>query len=186
MLDMINLSMALKATIFKADLNISDLDRHYYHSHNLTIAQHPSENDTRMMVRLLAFALNAHENLVFTKGLSTQDEPDLWQKSLSDEIELWIDLGNPDEKRIRQACGKAKQVIIYNYAGNSSEVWWQQIQPKLNRFSNLSVINIAEEHLESLSHMTRKQMSLTITIQDSELFISDESNSVQIEIKKRY
>lgn len=177
--------MALKATIFKADLNISDMDRHYYASHSLTIARHPSETDVRMMVRIVAFALHASENLTFTKGLSTQDEPDLWQKSLSDEIELWIDLGNPEEKRIRQACGKAKDVVILTYGGNSSDVWWQQSQSKLDRFSNLTVLNIPDEPLETLSQMTNKSMELTVTIQDGDVFINDHITSVQLSVEKR-
>ncbi len=177
--------MALKATIFKADLAISDMDRHYYDNHSLTIARHPSESDLRMMVRVLAFALNAHEQLSFTKGLSTQDEPDLWQKSLSGEIELWIDLGNPDEKRIRQACGKAKQVIIYNYGGNSSDVWWQQTQSKLTRFDNLSVVNLTSEDMDALSAMVNKTMTLNITIQEGDMFVSDDANSVQVAAVRR-
>lgn len=172
--------MALKATIFKADLNISDMDRHYYNSHSLTIARHPSENDTRMMVRLLAFALNAHEDLTYTKGLSTQDEPDLWQKNLSDEIELWIDLGNPDEKRIRQACGKAKAVTIYNYGGNSSDVWWQQTSSKLDRFKNLSVYDIDYDSVEQLSVFVDKTIQLSISIQDGELYISNDQHSLSV------
>jgi len=177
--------MALKATIFKADLAISDMDRHYYDNHSLTIARHPSESDLRMMVRVLAFALNAHEQLSFTKGLSTQDEPDLWQKSLSGEIELWIDLGNPDEKRIRQACGKAKQVIIYNYGGNSSDVWWQQTQSKLSRFNNLSVVNLTSEDMDALSAMVNKTMTLNMTIQEGDIFVSDDANSVQVAASAR-
>ena len=104
--------MALSATIYKVELTISDMDRHYYETHKLTVAKHPSETDRRLMVRLLAFALNAHENLEMTKGLSTDEEPDIWQKSLSDELELWITLGMPPEKTLRQSCGKAGQVAI--------------------------------------------------------------------------
>jgi len=96
--------MALKSTIYKADCQIADFDRDYYQPHNLIIALHPSETEERMMARLLAFVLNAHEHLQFTKGLSSEDEPDLWQKSLTDNVELWIDVGMPDEKRIRKAC----------------------------------------------------------------------------------
>ena len=113
--------MALSATICKADLNIVDMDRHYYQQHSLTVAQHPSENDERLMIRLLAFALHADEFLSFTKGLSTDDEPDLWQKSLSGEIELWIELGLPSEKRLKKACGRAQQVILYTYGTGSAE-----------------------------------------------------------------
>jgi len=102
--------MALNATIFKAVLQIADMDRNYYRDHALTIARHPSETDERMMVRLLAFVLHAHEALSFGKGLSADGEPDLWQKDLTGAIELWIDVGQPDEKSIRKACGRAKQV----------------------------------------------------------------------------
>ncbi|HXH71658.1 MAG TPA: YaeQ family protein, partial [Mariprofundaceae bacterium] len=116
--------MAINATIFKAEVQITDLDRHYYADHQLTIARHPSETDSRMMVRLVAFAFHAGEALQFTRGISTEDEPDLWQKSMSGEIELWIELGQPDEKRIRKACGRARKVIVYTYQQRSGEAWW--------------------------------------------------------------
>src|SRR5512147_3279852 len=105
--------MALKSTIFKAELQISDMDRNYYGSHSLTIARHPSETDERMMVRLLAFALHANEGLAFGRGLSTDDEPDLWQRDLTGAIRLWIDVGLPDEKLLRRACGRADEVVVY-------------------------------------------------------------------------
>ncbi|MGD8913837.1 MAG: YaeQ family protein, partial [Candidatus Thiodiazotropha sp.] len=129
--------MALKATIFKAELQVSDMERGHYQTYDLTLARHPSETDERLMVRLLAFALNADEALSFTKGLSTEDEPELWLKSLSGEIELWIELGQLDEKRLRRACGLAKQVIVYLYAERSAAVWWSQQQEMVRRFSNL-------------------------------------------------
>ena len=129
--------MALKATIFKAELQIADMDRNYYHDHALTIARHPSETDERMMVRLLAFALNADEALVFGKGLSTDDEADLWRKDLTGAIELWIDVGQPDERRIRRACGRARRVIVYSYGGYGAAIWWNQVGGELARTKNL-------------------------------------------------
>lgn len=107
--------MAISSTINKLALNIADMDRHYYQTHDLTLAQHPSETDFRFMIRVIAFAANANAQLCFSKGLADEEEPELWQKSLTDEIELLIDLGQPDEKRIRKACGRSKQVIIYTY-----------------------------------------------------------------------
>jgi len=104
--------MAIKSTIFKAEIQITDMDRNYYNDHALTIARHPSENDERMMLRILTFALNGSDSMAFSKGLSSEDEPDLWQKNLSDEIELWIDLGQPDEKRIRRACGRDGKGVV--------------------------------------------------------------------------
>lgn len=109
--------MAPKATVYKAQLQIADMDRGYYHDHNLTLAQHPSETDARMMLRLLAFALNASDSLQFSKGLCVDDEPELWQKSLSDEIELWVEFGQSDEKWVRKACGRSKQVQLFAYGG---------------------------------------------------------------------
>lgn len=172
--------MALKASIFKISLDISDMDRHYYQSHSLTLARHPSETDLRMMVRVVAFALNAHEDLAFTKGLSTQDEPDLWNKSLSDEIELWVDLGQPDEKRIRQACGKAKQVLIYGYQNRQAGPWFKGIEASLGRFNNLKVVQIPSEQAEALETLVSKNMSLQVSIQDGEVFISNEDTQLSV------
>ena len=174
--------MALKATIFKTTLQIADMDRHYYHDHRFTIARHPSETDERMMVRLLAFALNANEQLTFTRGLSTEDEPDIWQKSLSDEIELWIDLGQPDEKRIKKACARSGRVIIYCFSDRSSPIWWRQIRGKINRFSNLSVIYLQAEATRKLTTMVDRQMQLQYSIQDSEVWVSNGEESVEIAI----
>jgi len=141
--------MALKATIFKADLQISDMDRHYYQNHTLTIARHPSETDERMMIRVLAFALHASEALNFGKGLSDIDEPDLWEKDLTGAIDLWIEVGQPDDKRILKACGRAARVIVYSYS-STSHIWWGQIGNRVERAKNLSVIHIDADTSQAL------------------------------------
>ncbi len=170
--------MALGATIYRAELNIADMDRNYYMTHDLTVAQHPSETDMRMMVRLLAFALNADEQLGFCKGISNEDEPDLWQKSFGGDIELWIDLGQPDEKRIRKACGRAARVIIYTYQEGPARAWWQQNESKLERFKNLDVIHLRFEGVEKL---VKRSMQLQCNIQDGELSLHDaHDNSVNV------
>ncbi len=171
--------MALKSTIYKADCQISDMDRGYYQSHHLTIALHPSETEERMMTRLLAFVINAHEHLQFTKGLSTDDEPELWQKSLTDDIELWIDVGMPDDKRIRKASNRADKVIIYCYGGRNT-VWWSQIQSKLERFKNLTVINLPKEATDQLTPMVKRTMQLQISIQDGQIWVSDDQHTANI------
>ena len=172
--------MAIKATIFKVELNISDIDRNYFHDHKLTIARHPSENDVRMMARLVAFVLNAHEYLVLTQGVSRGDEPDLWRKDLNGNIEVWIDLGQPDEKRIRKACGRAKEVIIYAYSGNSANVWWKKINPNINRFKNLSVINLPAEAIQEMAALAQRAMDFPCTIQEGEVWISGRDKTVKI------
>ena len=175
--------MALSSTIIKASLNIADMDRHYYQTHELIVAQHPSETDFRFMMRIVAFAFNASEALSFTKGLCVDDEPELWLKSLSDEVELWIDFGQVDEKRIRKACGRSKEVIIYTYDARKAKVWWEQQADKLQRFSNLKVMHISAEGIESL--LSRK-MDLQCNIQDGEMYLStpDSEFVVSCEVKK--
>jgi uncharacterized protein YaeQ len=174
--------MALKSTIFKAELQIADMDRNYYQSHNLTIAQHPSETDERMMVRLLAFARHADEALSFGNGLSTDDEPDLWQKDLTGAVELWIDVGLPDEKLIRKACGRARQVIVYCYGGRGADIWWNQNAGKLERLDNLAVINLPEASSRTLERLAQRSMRLQCTIQDGQIWLADDKDTAQIEL----
>ena len=169
--------MAISATINKVSLNIADMDRHYYQTHELTVAQHPSETDFRFMMRLIAFALNANEQLNFTKGLCADDEPEIWQKTLTDEIDLWIDFGQLDEKRIRKACGRAKQVIVYTYDSGKAKVWWDQQANKLKRYKNLKVVHINVENVDSL---VQRKMDLQCNIQDGEMNLSDTEQNYAI------
>jgi len=174
--------MALKATIFKADLQISDLDRNYYHDHSLTIARHPSETDERLMVCLLAFALHAHETLVFANGMDTDDEPALWRKDLTGAIELWIEVGQPDEKRIRRACGRAGQVVIYSYGGHGSDVWRDQLNCGLDRVRNLTVAALPWSATKALAALAQRSMRLQITIQDGQVWVGDDKDTVHLEV----
>ena len=177
--------MALSATIFKANLQISDMDRNYYAEHLLTLARHPSETDERMMVRLLAFALHADEHLNFTKGLCADEEPDLWLKSLTDEIELWIDVGQPDERRLRKACSRAGQVYLYLYGGRGAELWWQKNGEKLQRFSNLHVIEIPDAACREVTRMVQRNMLLQCTVQENEIYLSDSAQSCSVSLSVR-
>ena len=172
--------MALKATVVKAELQVSDMDRHYYANHNLTLAQHPSETDTRLMVRLLAFALHADERLEFGRGLSQDDEPDLWRKELTGEIEQWIDLGQPDEARIRKACGRARQVVVVTYAGRSADLWWEKNAASLARNRNLTVIDLAAEPVAELTALMARGMRLNVMIQDGEVQVLGGDTTVEI------
>lgn len=173
--------MALKATIFKADLQIADIDRNYYQDHTLTIARHPSETDERMMVRVLAFARHAHEALSFGKGLSSDDEPDLWQKDLTGAIDVWIDVGLPDEKRIRRACGRAGEVFVYCYGGRAVDLWWEQNSGKLDRTSNLTVVNLPSAGTQQLAKLAQRNMQLQCTIQDGQIWLADADRRVEVE-----
>ncbi len=172
--------MAHSSTIFKASLQISDMDRNYYGEHLLTLARHPSETNERMMVRLLAFALHADEQLSFTKGLSTDEEPDLWQMSLTNEIELWIEVGLPDDRRLRKACSRAKEVILYSYGSRGADLWWQRNAEKLQRFGNLSVIELPELACKAITGLVQRNMQLQCTVQDGEIWLTNGESTCSV------
>lgn len=173
--------MAIKATVFKANLQIADMERHYYQDHALTLARHPSETDERLMVRLLAFALHAHEHLEFGQGMTDDDEADLWLKDLTGAIELWIDVGLPDEKLIRKACGRSSQVIVYTYGGRIADMWFAQNSSQFERLKNLTVINLPAETTRAIAKLAQRTMQLQCTIQDGQVWLSDGNESVEVE-----
>ena len=172
--------MALKSTIFKMDLNVADLDRHVYGDFPLTLARHPSETEERMMLRVLAFALHANEQLSFGRGISTDDEPDLWQKDLPGSIELWIELGTPDSDRLRKACSRGQKVILYTYGDRAVPVWWQKHGAALERFKHLSVWQVGDSSLRSLADMARPGLQLQCTLSDGEIMVSSEGETLSI------
>lgn len=172
--------MALKSTVCKATLQIADMDRGYYADHALTVARHPSETDERMMVRIFAFALNAHEFLAFGKGLSDADEPDLWQKDLTGAIEHWIDVGQPDDKRLLRACGRSQLVTAYAY-GSRAELWWKPLEDKVERAKNLAVWRIPVAASEALARLATRTMQLQCTVQDGQVWFSDAAATVPVE-----
>ena len=180
-----HLLMALKATISKALVQIADLERGYYRDHMLTLARHPSETEERMMVRLLAFALNASDALAFGAGLSTDNEPDLWCKDLTGNIERWIDVGLPDEKRIRKACGRAQKVVVYSYGGRAAQLWWKQSADALARLEKLTVFDLPQAGTQALAELADRNMEMRITIQDGQILIANDHTSVQLELAIR-
>lgn len=172
--------MALKATVYKANLNVADTDRGYYADHALTLACHPSETEERLMVRLLAFALFADEHLAFGRGISSEDEPDLWEKDLTGEILRWIELGQPDESRIRKACNRSRAVVVITFGARASEPWWEKIRASLTRFDNLTVLRIPAEACEALGGMVERSMEVQVTVQDGVAFVSAGGQQVEV------
>lgn len=164
--------MALKATIFKAVVNVADTDRGVYLDQTLTLARHPSETDERMMIRLLAWALNAAEDLEFTKGLCADDEPELWRKELHGDIAEWIEVGLPDERRLKKAANRAGQVILYAYGARGAQVWWQQNQAQLGKIANLKVYFVDDEFARQLAELAERTMSWQVTVSDGTVWIS--------------
>ncbi|UVT14284.1 MAG: YaeQ family protein [Nitrospira sp.] len=176
--------MASNATIYKAALQIADLDRRYFQDHALTLARHPSETEERMMVRVLAFALHAGEALSFGRGVSAEDEPALWQRDVTGSIDLWIEIGQPDEKTLRQASGRSKQVIVYVYGARSAEIWWANQSSSLDRLKNLSVTLLPMEGIHALASMAKPSMQLQCTIQDGHLWIADGTRTLHLELQR--
>ncbi len=172
--------MAAKAVVYKAQLNVADTDRGYYADHALTLALHPSETEERLAIRLLAFALYAGERLEFTRGLSTDDEPDLWQKDLTGDIERWIELGQPDDSRIRKACNRSREVVVITYGARAPEPWWDKIAPSLQRFDNLTVLRIPADACVALTAMVTRAMQWQVTIQDGVAFVSSGEHNVEV------
>ncbi len=181
--------MALKSTIFKAQLSVADIDHGYYADHALTLARHPSETDERMMVRMLALALNAHElqdmcqgdaTLAFGAGLSDPDDPDLSLKDFTGQTRLWVEVGQPEEKPLLKACQKADSVRVYAFH-HAAEVWWQSLKNKVHRLDKLQVWRFESAHTQELALMAERSMQLQATIQDGALHLSSANRSMHLE-----
>ncbi len=176
--------MAIRSTIFKLTLDVSDIDRGYYQSHALTVARHPSETDERMMVRILAFALHASEQLEFGKGLSADDEPALWERDLTGNITHWIDVGLPDERVLRRACGRSEAVTLYAYGtGRTVDMWWQQNQAALLKQEKFTLKTVSANSSKALAAMADRALALQCMIQEGEIWVSDANERVQIEVQ---
>ncbi len=176
--------MALKATIYKAQLQLSDVDRGVYGEHFLTIARHPSETDERMMIRVLAYALNApasndHGALELAKSLWDTDEPDLWQKDLTGEVVHWIDVGQPDERRIMRASPRAGRVTVLSFA-SSTPVWWNNIANKITRARNVAVWQVEAAQSQALAALAQRSMQLQVSVHDGTAYVSEGERSVEI------
>ncbi|WP_034912484.1 YaeQ family protein [Erwinia sp. 9145] len=172
--------MALKATIYKAAVNVADMDRSVFLDSNLTLARHPSETEERLMLRLVAWLVNAHERLTFTRGLSAEDEPEIWRMNDHNGIELWVELGLPDERRIKKACSRSGEVCLYTYNARAAQIWWQQNQARLAQQDNLTVRFLDDEQLKALTQLASRSMTLQATIQDGTIWLSDEQHHLEL------
>ncbi len=176
--------MALKATIYKANLQLADMDRNVYGDHAVTIARHPSETDERMMIRLLAFALNVppdndHGALEFAKDLWDTDEPALWRRDLTEQIAHWIDVGQPDERRLMRASPRAGRVSVYSFSA-STPIWWAGIATRITRAANLDIWQVPSDQSQALAAMAQRTMQLQVSVQDGTAWIGDGERSVEV------
>lgn len=172
--------MALKSTVYKAELQLADLDRQHFADYALTLARHPSETDIRLMVRLLAFALFAGPDLTFGKGLSSDDDAALHEIDPGGVLRTWIEVGQPDESRIRKGANKADRAIVLSYGGRAVDVWWQQTAPLVERFRNLTVLRLSAESAEALGQLAQRNLRLNCTLQEGTIWLASEHTSVEI------
>ncbi|WP_137891725.1 YaeQ family protein [Ramlibacter sp. 2FC] len=184
--------MALKSTIFKASLAIADIDHGYYADHALTLARHPSETDERMMVRLLALALHAHQlqtvcqgdgQLAFGAGLSDPEDPDLYLRDFTGRTRLWVEVGQPEDKPLAKACQKADLVIVYAFH-HAAEVWWRGIAGKLAKLDKLQVWRVPSEAAQALARLAERSMQLQATVQEGTLTLGNARDSVHLELQR--
>ncbi|WP_260295975.1 YaeQ family protein [Sedimenticola hydrogenitrophicus] len=171
--------MALKPTIYKFNISLSDINRNYYDTLNLTVAQHPSENPERMMARVMAYCLNAQESLVFTKGLSEPDVPDIWRRTLDDQVALWIDVGEPAVERIKKATRLAKSVKVYSFNAKS-DVWWEQSRSKFGMLP-VSVFRFDARGISKLAALLQRTMTLSVTITGDSAYVATEAGECEVE-----
>ncbi len=176
--------MALKATIYKAQLQIADMDRHLYADHAVTIARHPSETDERMMVRLLAFALNVAPDdqagqLEFAKDLWDVDEAALWHRDYTDALQHWIDIGQPDDKRLMRAAGRSARVSVYSHT-SSTPLWWKGLETKITRAEHIRIWQIETEQSQALARLAERSMQLQCTVQDGSVWLGNGKDTVEI------
>jgi len=173
--------MALNSLIYKVNVTLSNFDIHYYDEFNLTMAKHPSENEERMMYRLIAFLYCGSEKLKFTKGLSETDEPELWEKGHSGEILHWVELGQPDEKRIRKACGKSERVSIFTFHHEKALTWVSKIKNKID-FSKVEIVLLNATDNGPIDKIAERTMRLSCTIEDNYLYLGNDLERVGIEV----
>jgi uncharacterized protein YaeQ len=176
--------MALKAIIYKANLQIADMDRNAYVDHAVTVARHPSETDERMMVRLLALALNLpadanHGTLELAKDLWDVDEPALWHKDLTGEIKHWVEVGQPDDKRLMKASGRADRVSVYSFSA-STPIWWAGLANKITRANNIAVWQIDAAQSQALAALAQRSMQLQLSVQDGTAYLGNGEQSAEI------
>ena len=172
--------MALGATICRASLAIADVDRAYYADHELRLARHPSETAERLMLRLLAFAMYANERLEFGRGLSTADEPDLWQRDDDGTVELWIELGLPDERRIRRALSRTRKLVVIAYGGRAVDIWWEREGAAITRLGRIGILAVPREASEGLEAFYSRTMNIHCTIQDGHIYLDDGERTLEI------
>ena len=180
--------MALKAIIHKAQIQLSDMDRNVYCDHSVTIARHPSETDERLVVRLLALALNAPAStdetpLELAKDMWEPDEPSLWQKDATGRVTHWIDLGQPDKKRLLRTSARVERLSVYTFHSNAL-AWWKDLENRVTRLRNLTVWQIPSQQSQGLAALVQRTMALQVMVQDGSVWVGDDTRSIELTLRR--
>ena len=173
--------MALQATPYKVDLNLTDIDRNVYENLRFTVARHPSETEERLAVRLIAYALWYHEQLAFGRGLSDVDEPALWERSLDDRVLHWIEVGQPDAERMTWCSRRTERFSLVAY-GNL-RVWQSKVLDSVRNLKNLNVVGVDQAALENLARDLPRSISWSVMISDGLLYITDERGQHEVPLE---
>jgi len=170
--------VALKPTIYKLRIALSDLERNYYDSFSLTVALHPSETPERMVARVMAFCLNAQQDLCFTKGLSDVEEPDLWLRTMEEKTLLWIDVGEPDAERVKKSTRKAERVKIYSF-NSKTDTWWQQGKGKFSLF-DAEFTRFEPSSIVRLASLLQRTVDWSVTITGQSAYVASSLGETEI------
>lgn len=173
--------MALQATPYKIEMNLTDMDRHVYETLRFTVARHPSETEERLAVRLIAYALFYKEHLSFGRGLSDVDEPALWEKSLDDRVLHWIEVGQPDSERMTWCSRRTERFSLVAY-GNL-RVWQTKELDPVRSLKNINVVGIEQGALEALAQDLPRSLNWSLMISEGELFITDERGQHEVPLQ---
>jgi len=177
--------LALRATIYKVELQVSDLDRQVFDSVALSLARHPSETEERLMARLLAYGLHIDQGLAFGRGISSDDEATIWRHDMDGRLRLWIEVGLPDERMLRRACGRADEVVLYTYGGRAAVQWWDENAAALQRLSNLRVIELPQEFTQAMASAAQRSLQLQMTVQDNDIWASLGEQTLHLQLQVR-
>ncbi len=173
--------MAQPCIIYRANIQLSDIDRNIYETLQTTIAKHPSETEERMLVRLLAYAVCYEGDLTFTKGVAAGDEPDLWLIGPDGRVQSWIEVGLPDAERLIKASRHAEQVILFAF-GSSRSIWEKQQLVKLSGMDKIKLFGIEQQFISALITTLQRSINWSLTITEGSLYLTVNAETIESQL----
>lgn len=163
--------MALSATVFNFDIDLSDNDRGVYETLALRVAQHPSESDEYLIARVLAYLLEYTEGITFSRGVSEPEEPTISVRDLTGVIATWIEIGTPDSARLHKASKAASRVVVYCHKEGAQ--WLKGLAAAgIHRADALEIYAMDRDLIGALVSRLDRRMAFGVSITDRELYVS--------------